>query len=133
MVVAASAAIVPAPLNPIQVENRLAGDPNWGDFAAPPTPAGVSGYGSRISVNHGQSIDFYVTTTASSVSINVYRMGWYGGAGARLMQAMGTFPGVNQPQALPNASTGMIVENWTRTTTLNVPSSWTISPRCETS
>src|SRR5262249_60331956 len=107
---AASAAIVPAPLNPIQVENRLPGDPNWGDFAGPATPDVISGYGSRISINHGQSLDSSVTTTASSVSINIYRMGWYGGAGARLMQSMGSFPGGNQPQALPNATTAMITE-----------------------
>jgi hypothetical protein len=122
---AASAAIIPAPLNAIQIENRQPGDPNWGDFAGPPGPTAISGYGSRISVNHGQSIDFYVTTTASTVSINVYRMGWYEGAGARLMRSMGSFPGVNQPQALPNATTGMISENWTRTATLDVPSNWT--------
>ena len=41
----------------------LPGDPNWGDFGAPPTPNDLSGYGSKISVNHGQSLDLYVTTT----------------------------------------------------------------------
>jgi N,N-dimethylformamidase beta subunit-like, C-terminal/Fibronectin type III domain len=120
-----SNAVTPAALNPIQVENSQPGDPLWGDFAAPPDPTGVSGYASAVSVNHGQSLDFYVTTTAANVTINVYRMGWYGGAGARLMQAMGTFPGVNQPQATPNPVTGMVSENWARTTTLNVPGSWT--------
>jgi len=88
-------------------------------------PTAISGYGSSISVNHGGSIDLYVTTTASSVTINVYRVGWYGGAGARLMASLGTFPGKNQPQATPNTTYGMVVENWTKTTTLSVPSSWT--------
>ena len=122
---AASAPVTPAQLNAIQAENRLPGDPNWGDFTEPPTPAAISGYASQISVNHGQSLDLLVTTTASSVGIDVFRMGWYDGAGARLMQSLGSFPGVNQPQALPNAATGMVVENWTKTTTLNVPASWT--------
>jgi hypothetical protein len=76
-------------------------------------------------VNHGQSLDFYVTTTASTVTMDVFRMGWYGGAGARLMKSLGTFPGVNQPQANPDTTYGMVVENWTKTTTLNVPSTWT--------
>jgi Fibronectin type III domain len=120
-----SAPAPPPSGNAIQVENAKQGDASWGDFAAPPTLAALSGYGSRISVNHGQSLDFYVTTTASSVKIDVFRMGWYGGAGARLMQALGSFPGVNQPQAKPNAATGMIAEQWTRTATLDVPSSWT--------
>ena len=122
---AASAAVTPAQLNAIQAENRLPGDPNWGDFTEPPTPAAISGYASQISVNHGQSLDLMVTTTAASVAIDVFRMGWYNGAGARLMQSLGSFPGVNQQQALPNAATGMVVESWSRTTTLNVPASWT--------
>ena len=122
---AASATVTPASSNPIQVENSQPGDPNWGDFNQPSVPTQISGYGSQISVNHGQSIDLYVTTTAATVKIDVYRMGWYNGAGARLMQAIGTFPGVNQPQATPNPTTGMVSENWTKTTTLNVPASWT--------
>jgi Bacterial Ig-like domain (group 3)/Fibronectin type III domain len=121
----ASAAVTPATLNAIQIENSQPGDPNWGDVTEPPTPAAISGYGSQISVNHGQSIDFYVTTTAASVQMDVYRMGWYGGAGARLMQSLGSFPGVNQPQATPDPTTGMVSENWTKTTSLSIPSSWT--------
>ncbi|HUJ79579.1 MAG TPA: N,N-dimethylformamidase beta subunit family domain-containing protein, partial [Nitrospiria bacterium] len=93
-------------------------------FAAPATPQGISGYGSRISINHGQSITFYVTTTAPSVDISIYRMGWYGGAGARLMDDMGSFPGVNQTQAMPDPTTGIVSENWSQTATLNVPSTW---------
>jgi hypothetical protein len=85
----------------------------------------MSGYGSTISVNHGRSIDFYVTTTAASFTIDVYRTGWYGGAGARRMASLGSFPGVNQSQAKPDATYGMVVENWSKTTTLAIPSSWT--------
>ncbi|HXY85157.1 MAG TPA: N,N-dimethylformamidase beta subunit family domain-containing protein [Gaiellaceae bacterium] len=122
---APSSAVTPAALNPIQIENNQPGDPSWGDFDQPNDPTQISGYGSRISVNHGQSLDFYVTTTASTVTMDVFRMGWYGGAGARLMKSLGTFPGVNQPQANPDTTYGMVVENWTKTTTLNVPSTWT--------
>ena len=121
---AASAAVTPAALNPIQIENALPGDPEWGDFGAPPTPNDLSGYGSKISVNHGQSLDLYVTTTAANVSIDVYRMGYYGGAGARLMASLGTFPGVSQVQATPNPTNGMVEEHWTKTTTLQTQASW---------
>ena len=121
---AGSTPLTPAAANPIQIENTLPGDPNWGDFAAPATPQGISGYGSRISINHGQSITFYVTTTAPSVDISIYRMGWYGGAGARLMEDMGSFPGINQTQAMPDPTTGIVSENWSQTATLNVPSTW---------
>ena len=121
----ASAAIIPTQPNPTQLENDQAGDPNWDNITQPPDPTYISGYGSQISINHGQSIDFYVTTTAPSVTIDVFRMGWYNGAGARLMSAMGAFTGVNQTQAQPDRVTGMVAENWSRTATLNVPSTWT--------
>jgi hypothetical protein len=121
----ASTPVTPVAPNPIQVENQQPGDPNWGNFTQPSDTTTIAGYASQISINHGQSIDFYVTTTAPSVKIDVYRMGWYNGAGARLMQSMGTFPGVNQPQAQPDPTYGMIVENWSKTATLNVPSTWT--------
>ncbi len=121
---AASAPVTPAVLNAVQTENLLPGDPTWGDFSGAADETLVSGYGSKISLNHGDSIDLYVTTKASSVSIDIYRMGWYGGVGARHMLSMGSFPGVNQPQATPDPQLGMVSENWSKTATLNVPSSW---------
>jgi hypothetical protein len=111
--------------NPIVVENQQPGDPGWNDFVSILQDDAISGYGSQISVNRGGSIDFFVTTTAPSLTIDVYRTGWYGGVGARKMLSMGSFPGVHQPIPPPDPATGMIVCNWTKTATLNVPSSWT--------
>lgn len=65
--------------NPIQAENSLPGTPGWNDFSSDLAPGTLSGYGSKISVNHGDSIDFYVTTTAPSFTIDIYRTGYYGG------------------------------------------------------
>jgi N,N-dimethylformamidase beta subunit-like, C-terminal/Fibronectin type III domain len=121
----ASTAVTPMPPNPIQLENQQLGDPNWFSGVAPPNSLDIAGYASQISVNHGGSLDLYVTTTAASVSIDVFRMGWYNGAGARLMDSMGSFPGVNQAQAQPDPTTGMVSENWTKTATLNVLAGWT--------
>lgn len=79
-----------AGLNPIQAENQKSGTPGWNDFSADLSPDTLSGFGSQISVNHGQSIDFYVTTTAPSLTIDIYRTGYYGGAGARLVTSLGS-------------------------------------------
>jgi hypothetical protein len=106
------------------VENSNPGDPTWDNFASSLDQRLISGYGSTISVNQGGSVGFYVTTTAASFTIDIYRVGWYGGAGARKMSSLGSFAGINQPQAAPDARYGMVVENWARSTTLNVPSSW---------
>src|SRR5215510_11022083 len=62
--------------NAIQAENSLPGDSTWGDFNANLSQTALSGYSSPISVNHGQTVDFYVTTTSANVTIDIYRMGW---------------------------------------------------------
>src|SRR5438046_2601250 len=66
-----TSSVYPAPTrvaaaNAIQTENANPGDPSWDNFASVGQQDAVSGYASSISVNHGNPIDFYVTTTASS-------------------------------------------------------------------
>ena len=118
----------PAPAaaaNAIQTENAKPGTPNWYDFAASATQDAINGYGSKISVNHGDSIDFYITTTAASFTIDVFRTGYYQGIGARLVASLGSFPGVHQAIPSPDPVTGMVAATgWTKTTTLNIPSDW---------
>jgi hypothetical protein len=111
--------------NAIQIENTYPGDPSWNDFTANLQPDALSGYGSRISINHGDSIDFYVTTTSASVTIDIYRTGWYGGVGARKMTSLGTFPGQHQAIPNPDKVTGIVACNWNKTATLTVPATWT--------
>ena len=113
-----------ATTNAVQAENALPGDPSWDQFASVSQQDAISGYGSAISVNHGSPIDLFVTTTAPSFTIDVFRTGWYGGAGARKVQSLGTFPGVHQAIPPPDPVTGMVACNWQKTTTLNVPASW---------
>ncbi len=85
----------------------------------------LSGFGSKISVNHGESLDFYVTTTAPTFTIDVYRTGYYGGAGARLIPSLGSFTGLHQAIPTPDSVTGLIsCSSWTKTTTLTIPSDW---------
>jgi Abnormal spindle-like microcephaly-assoc'd, ASPM-SPD-2-Hydin len=110
--------------NPIQVENSLPGDPTWNDFSSSLTQDAISGYGSKISVNHGDSLDLYVTTTAPSFTIDIYRTGWYNGAGARKITTLGTFTGIHQAIPKPDPVTGIVACNWTKATTLSIPTSW---------
>ena len=111
--------------NPVATENQLPGTPGWNDFSADLAPDTLSGFGSKISVNHGDSIDFYVTTTAPSFKIDIFRTGYYNQVGARLITSLGSFPGLHQAIPAPDAVTGMIsCTNWTRTTSLTIPSNW---------
>ncbi len=111
--------------NPVATENQLPGTPGWDDFSADLAPDTLSGFGSKISVNHGESIDFYVTTTAPSFKIDIFRTGYYQSIGARLITSLGSFPGLHQAIPAPDPVTGMIsCTNWTRTTSLTIPSNW---------
>src|SRR5579871_1925308 len=41
----------------------------------------IKGYAGKTSIDHGQAIDLYVSTTAASYTLDIYRSGWYGGTG----------------------------------------------------
>ena len=43
----------------------------------------IQGFSTDISVNVGQQIDFKIDTNATAYSITIYRLGYYGGDGAR--------------------------------------------------
>src|ERR1700716_79770 len=69
--------------NAIVTENLKTGNPasEWDISGA--GDLSIQGFATEISVNKGQTIHFKINTDASSYTINVYRMGYYGGMGAR--------------------------------------------------
>jgi len=98
--------------------------------AAAPAPAvwtdtTIRGYADQVSVNHGGTITFFVSTAQPSYTLDVYRMGWYGGSGARLITSAGRLPGQNQAVPTPDPTTGMIAAGWQPSYTLNTTSTWT--------
>jgi hypothetical protein len=109
--------------NPIVCENALPGDPakNWQvEGAGDPS---IQGYATSMSVNVGQTESFKINTPASSYRIEILRLGYYGGAGARVIAAnvnpTAELP-QNQPECLKEAATGLIdCGNW------GVSASWT--------
>ena len=86
--------------NPIVIENRLPGHPptewdinGWGD----PT---IQGFGHDISINRGETINFKIKTDSDDYRIDIYRLGYYGGLGARRVDTVK--PSVELPQAQPD-------------------------------
>ena len=87
------------PVNDIVQENRLPGDPStewdingWGD----PT---IQGFGHDISINRGETIFFKIKTDSTNYRIDIYRMGYYSGMGARRVDTIE--PSVKLPQHQP--------------------------------
>ena len=70
--------------NPIVAENALAGTSAW--HGASSTPQAIEGYVSEVSAAPGDTIHFHVSTRpAARYRIELYRLGWYGGRGGRLV------------------------------------------------
>ena len=72
-----------AALNAIVCENQLPGNPA-GEWDISGSGDGtLQGFATEISVNKGSTVRFKVNTTAASFNIAIYRLGYYGGLGAR--------------------------------------------------
>ena len=120
-------------------ENRKAGTVEWQlqyhRFDDPRTLASyplnrrirssaIEGYVSRTSALPGQDVDFMVSLDPpGSFVIDIYRMGYYGGAGGRHMAKLGPFKCGTQPVPL------MTIERlrecqWEKCTRLSIPKDW---------
>jgi hypothetical protein len=112
-----------APANAIVAENCKAGTPasQWDVSGA--GDASIQGFATDISVNRGQTVHFKVDTTASEFRLEIYRMGWYRGDGARLVDTIDHVAGQSQPPCATDASTGLVhCDNWAESAAWNVPS-----------
>src|SRR5262249_10865029 len=59
----------------------------------------IVGFATHISVNRGETIQFKVKTDATAYRIDIYRLGYYQGYGARKVATVS--PSVSLPQAQP--------------------------------
>lgn len=106
--------------NPTQLENLKAGTTDW-QLTNPATNREIEGYASLTSVNRGGQISLFVNTAASSFKIEIFRMGWYGGMGARRMTNAVSLAGTKQTIPSPNSSTGLVECKWINPYVLNIP------------
>ena len=71
------------PPNKIALENAKQGNPQseWGIDGD--GDANIQGFATQISSNIGQTVDFKIATDSTNYRIDIYRLGYYGGDGAR--------------------------------------------------
>lgn len=120
----------------VQAENQRSGSTGWkiSNYAG----AGeIQGYAGATSVNVGSALQFYVSTRVDGTpyTIDFYRMGWYGGAGGRLMMSAPGLKGMAQgyhtgngiigcKRCILDRSTGLADANWAPSYKLDVPNDW---------
>ncbi|MEW1823646.1 hypothetical protein AB0323_23025, partial [Arthrobacter sp. NPDC080031] len=110
--------------SPVACENSLPGTPasDWQVSGA--GDATIQGFGTSMSVNLGQTLDFKIKTDAPLYHIDILRLGYYQGLGARKVAA-NIAPAAALPQAQPacltDSTTGLVdCGNW------GVSASWAV-------
>ncbi len=106
--------------NVVQSENAKAGTSNW-QLTNPALNHEIEGYASLSSVNRGGNISFLVNTQDPSYQLDIYRMGWYGGAGAREVLGPVNVAGTSQTIPAPDPTTGIVECQWKNPYTITVP------------
>ncbi|QNN52181.1 DUF4082 domain-containing protein [Nocardioides mesophilus] len=119
----AAAAPCDAPVtSPVACENTKPGNPEseWGITGSGSST--IQGFATDISIDQGGTVQFKVDTSASSFRLDIYRMGYYGGDGARKVATVTPTSVRNQPACLTSSTTGLIdCGNWTVSASWSVP------------
>lgn len=84
----------------------------------------VEGFCSHTSIRAGERLTVHVSTDPpAQYRIDIYRMGYYGGKGARLMRSVGPFQGAAQPT--PEDGPRHVREcRWSEGFSLEIPRDW---------
>ena len=98
-------------MNPIATENARTGTRDW-RLERPATAREIEGYACATSVNRGDAIRLFVNTAAPSFTLEVFRIGWYQGLGARRVFGPIDVPGTVQVMPAMDAATGLVDCAW---------------------
>jgi len=92
-------------------ENSLPGDPHW-EIRHLGSPHAIEGYTGAASVLTGEPFQLYVSTTSPGFEAKAFRLGWYGGAGARKVWQSGPLRGHRQNAPGLTGSTNTVHADW---------------------
>lgn len=116
------------PVDPsIADENAKPGTTSWRrrKTAADGPDGQISGYALVESVTPGEPVPIAVHVAGGSTfAWTAYRMGWYGGAGAREVAHGGPIAGAAQPACPPQTGSGLVECRWTRSFAVQTGAAW---------
>jgi hypothetical protein len=95
----------------VVAENSLPGDPNW-EIRHLGASDAIMGYTGKASVLTGESFPLFVSTTSSGFRVHAFRIGWYGGDGARQVWESGSLRGHQQNGPGFTDSTNTVHTDW---------------------
>jgi hypothetical protein len=110
------------PANPIVAENCQPGSDGWiisnylGD---------IEGYAAQPSINKGERLGLFVNTTAPRFDMYVFRSGYYGGLGGRLLETIQNVTGTSQPACARADDVGLrTCSTWRESYSLIIKDDW---------
>ena len=106
--------------NPVLAENQKPGTLQW-KLTNGAREREIEGYASATSVAGGGLISLLVSTRDPWFRVELYRLGWYGGAGGRLVSEPFERAGTLQADPVTAASTGLVECRWVDPVVLSVP------------
>jgi hypothetical protein len=116
----------PPVTSPIACENSKPGTPQSDWDVSAGGSASIEGFATDISVNKGQTVRFKIRTNAHAYTIEIFRMGYYQGNGARRVATINPSASLpqNQPACSSNSTTGLVdCGNWGESASWAVPAS----------
>jgi hypothetical protein len=107
----------------VAVENRRPGTSGW-RITHLGAPEAIQGWADQVSASSGERVRLYVSTTARRFQVEAYRMGWYGGHGARLVWRSQPVVGRRQPPPTLTPETNMVATRWRPSLTIAIGPDW---------
>ena len=112
-------------MNEIVQENAILEGRTDRSYWDVPHSTEIEGFATDMSVNAGTRVDFKINVNGGAGSdyiVEIFRLGYYGGSGAREVAQWTNTNATVQPDALVDASRGMVdAGNWSVTDGWNVP------------
>ena len=104
----------------VATENALPGTTKWRITGAPASGF-IEGFTDTTYANAGQAVALYVSTSAANFHVEAYRIGYYQGAGARLVWASPDYVGQQQPACPLSTDVNMVAcDNWSQSLSIQV-------------
>lgn len=107
----------------VRIENARPGTLAWAITSPQPTRA-IEGFAGSVSAQSGDEVALFVHTTSPSFHVEAYRMGYYGGLGARLIWQSAGITGAEQPSPSLSSPTSTVQCHWSPSLTLHIDDNW---------
>jgi hypothetical protein len=95
----------------VQAENAKPGTTDW-KLTKPATSHQIEGFAGSVSVQAGDPVELYVSTTAPTFGVAAFRMGYYGGDQGRLIWSAASISGFSQPACPVVTKTRTVECDW---------------------